>query len=466
MTPKELKYSIVKLALEGKLVKRSEESGIDYYDSIVQFKKESKISPKKHLDVENDSFPFDIPDNWKWCRFGEIVDYRMGKTPPRAESEWWKDDVPWISIADMVESGYVLTTKEKVSNSAIANKFGGLVSPRGTLIMSFKLTVGRVSILDIDAVHNEAIISIFPFLDESNILRDYLFYTLPFLSQYGDTKGAIKGNTLNDISLCNLPVPLPSLEEQKRIVAKIEELLPLIDRYEEAWSELEKFNSKFPVDMENSILQFAIKGKLVEQRSEEGSGSELYKEITLEKQLLTKQGFVKKEKSFPPIEDDELPFDIPSSWVWVRLNNVCYRIFAGGDKPTDFVPTKDDKHPVPVVANGVTNDGILGYTSSPTANKNSITVAGRGTIGFSVYREYDYCPIVRLIVLEQSKLINPKYLLHVLNGLLETGQGTSIPQLTVPMIAPKVIPLPPLKEQERIVGKLEELLPLCRKLIK
>ena len=225
--PVDMEKSILNFAVKGKLVKGSDSSGIELYNKIVDHKKELNIANKKHLESNNESFPFDIPENWKWCRFGEVVDYRMGKTPPRAESEWWTNDIPWISIGDMIENGHVSNTKEKVSNSALRIKFGGTISPKGTLIMSFKLTVGRVSILDMDAVHNEAIISIFPYIDKLNTFRDYLFYTLPFLSQFGEAKGAIKGNTLNDTSLCNLPIPLPSFEEQKRIVAKLEELLPL-----------------------------------------------------------------------------------------------------------------------------------------------------------------------------------------------------------------------------------------------
>ena len=104
--------------------------------------------------------------------------------------------------------------------------------------MSFKLTVGRVSILDVDAVHNEAIISIHPLVDDTGTEKMYLFYILPFISQFGESKNAIKGKTLNDASISNLLIPLPPLSEQKRIVAKIEELLPLVDRYEAAWTRL------------------------------------------------------------------------------------------------------------------------------------------------------------------------------------------------------------------------------------
>lgn len=141
------------------------------------------------------------------------------------------------------------------------------------------------------------------------------------------------------------------------------------------------------------------------------------------------------------------------------MNNIAYGIFAGGDKPKDFSLIKDDEHPYPVIANGTTNEGILGYTGIATAKSGTITVAGRGTIGFSLYREYDYCPIVRLIVIEQSKYILPKYLQYVLEALPEESLGTSIPQLTVPMLKPKLVPLPPLAEQHRIVSQIAEIMP-------
>ena len=165
----------------------------------------------------------------------------------------------------------------------------------------------------------------------------------------------------------------------------------------------------------------------------------------------------------PEIKDEEIPFEIPSNWKWVRLNDVSNKIWAGKDKPNDFVELKDEHRYVPVVANGVTNEGILGYTSLATAPKNTITVSGRGTIGFTVYRSYDYCPIVRLIVIEQSVNIEPVYLQYVLQIIHASSVGSSIPQLTVPMIKPKVIPLPPLAEQKRIVEKLDDILKIINK---
>ena len=174
------KKAILQEAVQGKLVPQNPAEG-NAKDLLEQIKaqkaaliKEGKIKKEKPLpEITEDEIPFDIPENWCWCRLGEIVNYKMGKTPPRAEAEWWgsKKDTPWISIADMNSDGYISKTKETMSPKSIKEVFSNNVSPKGTLIMSFKLTVGRVSILDIDATHNEAIISIFPFIDDNKITR-------------------------------------------------------------------------------------------------------------------------------------------------------------------------------------------------------------------------------------------------------------------------------------------------------
>lgn len=150
---------------------------------------------------------------------------RMGKTPPRGEQAYWSNaSFPWVSISDMVEGGTIKTTKEKVSIVAVDEIFKCACSKKGSLLMSFKLTVGRTSILDIDAYHNEAIITITPFVDKCNVFRNYLFHILPLVANAGDSKDAIKGKTLNSKSLNNLLVPLPPLAEQERIVTKIVEV--------------------------------------------------------------------------------------------------------------------------------------------------------------------------------------------------------------------------------------------------
>lgn len=205
------------LVKEGKLKKSS------LIDSIIYKGDDNKYYEQvgnENIDI-TEEIPFDLPENWTWVRFGQYVRMSIGKTPPRGETKYWANGrYPWVSISDMSDYGLVTTTKESVSE--YAKSLFGEISPVGTLIMSFKLTVGRTSLLNTSAYHNEAIISIYPFVDKNYQARNFLFHILPIISNLGDTKDAIKGKTLNSKSLNNLLLPLPPLNEQGRIVAMIE----------------------------------------------------------------------------------------------------------------------------------------------------------------------------------------------------------------------------------------------------
>jgi type I restriction enzyme S subunit len=236
--PDQLKKSILQAAVQGKLVAQDvkDEPASVLLQRIqvekTQLVKEGKIKKEKPLPpITEDDIPFDLPETWEWVRFAELVSYNLGKTPPRHESESWSNAAhPWVSIADMVSDGMITETKEAVSDYASMNHFRERKSAAGTLLMSFKLTVGRVSILGMDSYHNEAIISIYPFADVDGAIKEYLFKILPLISQSGNTKKAIKGNTLNSKSIDAILVPLPPLDEQCRIVERISELLPIIER--------------------------------------------------------------------------------------------------------------------------------------------------------------------------------------------------------------------------------------------
>ena len=211
-----------KLFEEGKLKKK------DLQESIIYKGDDNSYYEKNgNSEVKLDDIP-ELPSTWEYARFKDIVSYYMGKTPPRSANEYWGDDIPWVSIADMPANGIITSTKEHVSHEA-KKLFKDKISPAGTLLMSFKLTVGRVSLLGIEATHNEAIISIFPYADTDESLKMYLFKFLPQIANGGDSKDAIKGTTLNSQSVNNLLIPMPPLEEQSRIiqeVAKFEDLIP------------------------------------------------------------------------------------------------------------------------------------------------------------------------------------------------------------------------------------------------
>ena len=152
---------------------------------------------------------------------GSLTNLRIGKTPARGDSSFWQQGIhPWVSISDLTQNNIINSTKEKISDIA-AQTIMGPISKAGALLMSFKLTVGKTGILTIDAYHNEAIVTINTFIDNDFHTRNYLSIILPILTNYGETKDAIKGKTMNSQSLNALLIPLPPLDEQKRIFQKV-----------------------------------------------------------------------------------------------------------------------------------------------------------------------------------------------------------------------------------------------------
>ena len=234
-----LKKSILQEAITGHLVPQdpNDEPASVLLDKIRKEKarlvKEGKLKKKdlEETPISEDDKPFEIPESWEWCRFGAIVKTFTGKTPERGNVDYWcDDDYPWVSISDMKQGETVFATKESISAKAAEKCFSNQISPKGSLIMSFKLTVGRTSFLGVDAYHNEAIITIKTMSDSLNYSRNYFSHILPVIANWGDTKDAIKGKTLNSKSIYNLLIPFPPYNEQHRIVAKIEELMKEIDK--------------------------------------------------------------------------------------------------------------------------------------------------------------------------------------------------------------------------------------------
>ena len=206
------------------IIYRASDGG--YYEKRIDAKgRESKPA------CIDDEIPFEIPENWEWCRLGSFTNLQIGKTPPRSEPAYWLNGmVPWVSISDMKQNETLTTTKEKVSAVGMAENFKRGTIPAGTLLMSFKLTIGRTCVLGIEAVHNEAIVSIQPYQDQDHSQRNYLQLFMPYLVTFGDSKDAIKGATLNKDSLTSLLVPIPPLAEQRRIVQNSRKFIAQITR--------------------------------------------------------------------------------------------------------------------------------------------------------------------------------------------------------------------------------------------
>lgn len=291
-------------------------------------------------------------------------------------------------------------------------------------------------------------------------------------------------NNLNHKILSDMPVPLPPLAEQKRIVAKIEELLPYLDRYEKAWNRLEEFNRRFPADMQKSILQMAIQGKLVEQRPEEGTGEELYRQIQAEKQALIKAGKIKKEKPLPEIAEDEVPFEIPEGWKWVRLGQAIDMLSGFAFKSSDFKETGHYRLLRGINLGVATTrwDDTVYVDEMPKKLEPYRIQKGDVLIGLdrpwisdgirvTIYNDEEQTYVVQRVlrVRETCAIIKEYIALLLRSNLFKSaveGQttGISVPHISPGQVGNVVIPLPPLAEQKRIVARLEEILPLCERL--
>lgn len=229
-----LENSVLSLAVRGLLVPQDpkDEPASVLVEKIRAEKaclvKEGKIRKDKPLpEVSEDEKPFPVPEGWEWVRMGDILPFKIGKTPPSKDSRYWSNSggFNWVSIADMPHFGTVSATKKFLTKEG-AEVFGYDPLPAGTLLMSFKLTIGKVATLSVPAYHNEAIVSLMPLSDLST---KYLMYFLPFFASNGESKDALMGATLNSDSLSVMLLAIPPVAEQSRIVARVEELMRLCD---------------------------------------------------------------------------------------------------------------------------------------------------------------------------------------------------------------------------------------------
>ena len=328
MTPQELKNSILQQAIQGKLVEQRPEEGTaeELFQQIQKEKQrliaDGKIKKEKPLpEITEDEKPFDIPESWKWVRLGEIVTVLGGKRIPAGRQLTTENTgYKYIRVSDM-KDGTVLLDNLLYVPSDIFPSIARYIIYKEDVYITVAGTIGRIGKIP-EEVNGANLTENADRLVFSNLEQDWLikclesntiqFQITNVTTKVGQPKLAIK-------RIQELLIPLPPLAEQKRIVAKIEELLPYIHRYEESWLKLEALNSRFPDDMKKSLLQYAIQGKLVEQRPEEGTAEELFERIQKEKQRLIADGKIKKEKPLPEITEDEKPFDIPESWKWVSL---------------------------------------------------------------------------------------------------------------------------------------------------
>ena len=481
MTPEQLKASILQYAIQGKLVEQRPEEGTgeELYQQMQTDKqtliREKKIKKEKPLpDIIDDEIPFDVPESWKWVKVGNVGSWSSGATPSRTNPAYYGGSIPWLKTGDL-NDGFIQEVPEYITDLAL-EKTSLRLNPIGSVLMAmYGATIGKLGILEIPVTTNQACCACIPYAGMNN---KYLFYYLMSMRQsyIGMAEGGAQPNISKE-KIVNSLIPLPPAEEQRRIVAKIEELLPYVDCYAAAYEKLEQFNAKFPEDMKKSILQYAIQGKLVEQRPEEGTGKELYRQIQTEKQRLIKEGKIKMEKPLAEIAEDEIPFDIPESWKWVRLSTI-------GITQTGNTPSKS--HPeyigidIPFITPGDILNGQICYSNQALSllGKEVARVCCAGSImqvciGGSIgkaaitYREVAFN--------QQINVVSPiaclsEYLFAVMQSayfttsMKERAGGTATPIINRGLWDSLLIPLPPLAEQRRIVAKLEEILPLCERL--
>ena len=481
MNAQDLKNSILQLAIQGKLVEQRKEEGTakELIKQIEAEKKhlikEGKIKKQKELpEIKEDEIPFDIPESWEWVRLGEIGEIVGGGTPKTGNSEFWNGgNIPWLTPADMkfVPGKYVENGERFITEKGLKGSSARLM-PKGTIIYSSRAPIGYIAIANNDLATNQGFKSLVPYELRIN---EYMYYCL--ISRTNEIISRASGTTFKEISGSEFGltvVPLPPLEEQKRIVAKIEEMMPYVDKYDVAYSEMEKLNKKFPEDMQKSILQYAIQGKLVEQREEDGTAEDLYKQIQEEKKKLIKEGKIKKTKDLPEITEDEIPFDIPENWKWVRLGEII-ELLSGQDFSPDKYNDMNKGIPYITGASNISDKGVIinRWTNEPRciANDGDVILVCKGSgYGKTVICDVDEAHVARqIMVIKKSDFLNMKYLKFFLNAIhyliKSWGQGV-IPGIDRNNVLNALFPLPPLAEQKRIVEKIEELLPYTKQLAK
>ena len=522
MTGQQLKNSILQMAVQGKLVPQdpNDEPASVLLERIRKEKeqliKEGKIKKEKNpsyifrgadnLPYEKvgknepvciaDEVPFEIPESWEWVRLGSIGDWGSGATPSRSIPEYYGGGIPWLKTSDL-NDGYIEYIPENISRLAL-EKTSVRLNPTGSvLIAMYGATIGKVGILTFPATTNQACCACLPI----EIYNEYVFYFLmsqkvAFVKQ---GEGGAQPNISKEKIVATL-MPLPPLAEQYRIVAKIKEALPYVERYGEACSTANSLNAAFPNLLKKSILQEAVQGKLVPQDPADEPASVLLECIRAEKEQLIKAGKIKRDKHESVIFrrdnshyekrdseevciDEELPFKIPDNWEWTKLSDLVQFIGGYAYKSESFI--KKSEYQVLRLGN-VKNDEIR-YSVKPVfiskelaektadfrCKPNDILLTMTGT---RLKRDYFYT--VAISNKDTNYFVNQRvgclrgyhpdiyrWLIWVLKseGILsqvfkyETGTANQ-GNLGAENIMKTFIPLPPINEQNRIFTMIERLL--------
>ena len=403
MTPEQLRASILQYAMEGKLVKQdpNDEPASELIQKIksqrTRLAKESKIKKSKKLPlITDDEKPFDIPDNWEWARLNDLsenVQYPFADGPfgSNLKKEHYTDkkEVRIIQLSNIGERGWRDANHRYTTFEHLKDIKRSEVEA-GDIVIAKMMPAGRAIIVP-QHLEKKFVLSsdAVKFVPNKLLYKDFLYFAINSSVFKSQVDAEVQGITRKRTSLTKVKkyiLPIPPLEEQKRIVAKIEKLMPLVDEYAESYNRLQKIDNEFEDKLKQSVLQYAMEGKLVKQNPSDEPASELIKKIENEKAELVKEGKIKKSKKLPAITDDEKPFDIPDSWEWIRLGNI-------GDWGAGATPSR--QHPeyyggdVLWLKTGDLNDGVIQDTSEKITEagvaNSSVKVNQPGNILIAMY---------------------------------------------------------------------------------
>ena len=486
----DLRQSVLQAAVQGKLTMQKAEDG-DARGLLLAIRaekeklvQEKKIKKEKPLaPITDEEISFDIPENWVWCKFGDIVlslTDGAHKTPHYTAS-----GIPFISVKNLSD-GFVNFENTKFISPAEHKELAKRCNPQKSDILLTKVgTTGIPVVIDTEQEFS-LFVSVALLKLPSCISPIFLKYIIlsPVVQKQckEHTRGVGNKNwVLSDIR--NTIFPLPPLPEQRRIVARVDALMKEIEELEQTEKELEAIKAAFPGDMKASLLQAAMEGKLTTQKAEDGDARGLLLAIREEKEKLVKEKKGKKEKPLAPITDEEIPFDIPENWVWCRLGEIY--CVLNGDRGKNYPAKSSLKHEgnIPFISalnlNGynVAVDDKLLFATQEQYNKlnagklkyNDTVLCIRGSIGKHGRFQFNVGAISSSLVIIRPYVTQDlaEYLGFYLDSNIFTlevtkyNNGTAQPNLAAADLKKFIIPLPPLPEQQRIVERLDQLLPLC-----
>ena len=504
MTPEQLKASILQYAVEGKLVKQdpNDEPASELLKKIENEKdqliEEGKIKKSRKLPaITDEEKPFDIPDNWEWARLEDISTFMSGFAyKSRFYVKSASNQV--IRLGNVKNDHLILDNKQVFIDDKYANETNAYKIREGNILFTmtgtrkkrdyfFTLLVNKKDVSKRNLYLNQRVGCLNHIFSVNKKWLNYILKSQTILDEVfiNETGTANQGN-IGSAKTMRIVLPIPPLEEQKRIVAKIEKLMPLVDEYAESYNRLQKIDNEFEDKLKQSVLQYAMEGKLVKQNPSDEPASELIKKIENEKAELVKEGKIKKSKKLPAITDDEKPFDIPDSWEWVRLGNIfdiaSSKRVMKKEWRSSGIPFYRAREIVSINKNRPLKDPIFidkdtyleKIKVSGKPNEGDILLTGVGTLGVPYIVPKDkefYFKDGNIIWLKNFGDIDPKYLSWYVQcpymlKEIHNNRGTTVGTLTIVRSKNLIVPLPPLQEQKRIVMKIKEFMNSVSKLSK